>query len=85
MQLIPGDDGKATLPIPKYAGHLRLGCAQGGSVRVEWVNSSATTQEYDLSNKQRVDVPTGPGSNGLCIVYVGDALGPVGAAWIQTN
>jgi len=80
-----GEDGKVTLPIPKYAGHLRLGCVQGGVVRVEWVGSSTATREYDLNNKQRQDVPCGSGSNGLCVVYVGEALGPVGAAWIQVN
>jgi len=85
MQIVAGTDGKACLPIPKYAGHLRLGCSQGGTVRVEWVGSTAATREYDLNNKQRHDVPCGPGSNGLCIVYVGDALGPVGASWIQVN
>jgi len=85
MQLILGADGKATLPIPKYAGHLRLGCVQGGTVNVEWVGSTAATQTYDLNGKQRVDVPCGPGSNGLCVVYAGKALGPVGAAWIQVN
>jgi len=52
---------------------------------VEWVGSTAATQTYDLNGKQRVDVPCGPGSNGLCVVYAGKALGPVGAAWIQVN
>jgi len=85
MQLVLGDDGKAALGIPKYAGHLRLVCAQGGTVRVEWVNSSVATREYDLNDKARVDVPCGIGSNGSCIIYAGDARGPVSATWIQTN
>jgi len=82
MQLVLGEDGKAALPIPNHATHLRLVCAQGAHVNVEWVNSTVSTKTYDLTGKKRVDVPCGAGSNGSCHIWSGDAGGPIGATWM---
>jgi len=85
MQVVLGEDNKASIVIPYGVSHLRLACSQGAHVNVEWPGSTTATKTYDLTGKKRVDVPCGPGSNGQAIIYSGDAGGPISACWIQSH
>jgi len=86
MQLSLGTDGKAALGIPYNVSHIRLCCAQGAHVNVQWVGSTnRPAPDQDLTGNKRLDLAVPNDQTGQVIIYSGDAAGPISAVWVQKH